>query len=123
MVYNIILLNLEVLVVIFILSIILSVVINILSYSLSSKNPYKEKVSSYECGFDPIYSPGKPFSIKFFIIGLLFLIFDLEIIFLFPWAATTSIIHIVNQVIIYFFILFLILGLIYEWLKGGLEWE
>tara|TARA_Y100000310_G_scaffold345799_1_gene470118 strand:+ start:9595 stop:9939 length:345 start_codon:yes stop_codon:yes gene_type:complete len=114
MIYNLILLNSEVLIIIFISSILLSIVINVLSYLLSSKNPSKEKVTSYECGFDPIYSPGKPFSIKFFIIGLLFLIFDLEIIFLFPWAATTSIIPILNQIIIYFFILFLIIGLIYE---------
>jgi len=62
----------------------LSTIIAIASYLLSDKSPDKEKVSVYECGFDPFHSPGKPFSIRFFLIAILFLVFDLEISYLFP---------------------------------------
>jgi len=62
----------------------LSLIIAIASYVLTDKTPDKEKVSVYECGFDPFHSPGKPFSIRFFLIAILFLVFDLEISYLFP---------------------------------------
>ena len=62
----------------------LSIIIALASYLLSDKSPDKEKVSVYECGFDPFHSPGKPFSIRFFLIAILFLVFDLEISYLFP---------------------------------------
>ena len=104
-------------------SIILSVLIITLSWSLGEKNPYKDKVSVYECGFNPFHSPGQPFSIKFFVIGILFLIFDLEIAFLFPWSCSTNNINISGQTIIIIFLITLVIGLIYEWVKGGLEWE
>lgn len=68
----------------------LSLVIGIASYLLSDKTPDKEKVSVYECGFDPFHSPGKPFSIRFFLIAILFLVFDLEISYLFPWSCCTN---------------------------------
>jgi len=66
------------------ISLILSSVISIASYLLSEKSPDKEKVSVYECGFDPFHNPGEPFSIRFFLIAILFLVFDLEISYLFP---------------------------------------
>ena len=62
----------------------LSLIIALASYILTDKTPDKEKVSVYECGFDPFHSPGKPFSIRFFLIAILFLVFDLEISYLFP---------------------------------------
>jgi len=65
-------------------SAVLSIVIAVASYLLTDKSPDKEKVSVYECGFDPFHSPGKPFSIRFFLIAILFLVFDLEISYLFP---------------------------------------
>lgn len=106
-----------------IFSIILSLIIAAISYILTDKAPDKEKVSVYECGFDPFHSPGKPFSIRFFLIAILFLVFDLEISYLFPWSYSSSLISIKGQIIIIIFLLILTLGLIYEWLKGGLEWE
>nr|AER54645.1 NADH dehydrogenase subunit 3 [Pennaria disticha] len=117
--------NLELLLIIFplIISIFLSTIISILSYLLSEKSPDKEKVSVYECGFDPFHNPGEPFSIRFFLIAILFLIFDLEISFLFPWSNSSFIIDLKAQIYIYLFILILVIGLIYEWIKGGLEWE
>ena len=66
------------------MSILLSSIISILSFILSERDPNKEKVSVYECGFDPFHNPGEPFSIRFFLIAILFLVFDLEISYLFP---------------------------------------
>ncbi len=108
---------------IIIISIILSGVISLASYILGYKSPDKEKVSVYECGFDPFHSPGEPFSIRFFLIAILFLVFDLEISYLFPWSVSSNNIYLKGQLIIHFFLIVLIIGLIYEWIKGGLEWE
>lgn len=117
--------NLEIVVIfIFLLiSITLSTIISIASYVLSEKSPDKEKVSVYECGFDPFHNPGEPFSIRFFLIAILFLVFDLEISYLFPWSNNTFMINKEGQILITIFIIILILGLIYEWIKGGLDWE
>nr|WJJ70132.1 NADH dehydrogenase subunit 3 [Praya sp.] len=105
------------------ISLVISFIISFLSIILSEKTPDKEKVSSYECGFNPIYIPGKPFSIRFFLIAILFLVFDIEITFLFPWSVSTNLINLNGQFILLLFLLILIIGLIYEWVKGGLEWE
>lgn len=104
-------------------SFIISAIISIASFFLSEKTPDKEKVSVYECGFDPFHNPGEPFSIRFFLIAILFLVFDLEISYLFPWSISTSLINLKGQLIITLFLIILILGLVYEWIKGGLEWE
>lgn len=109
--------------IILIISMALSIIISLLSYILSEKSPDREKVSVYECGFDPFHTPGNPFSIRFFLIAILFLVFDIEISYLFPWSVSTNSININGQIIINLFLLILTLGLIYEWLKGGLEWE
>lgn len=101
----------------------ISLIIPILSFLLSDRVPDKEKTSVYECGFNPIYQPGKPFSIRFFIIAILFLVFDLEIILLFPWSLSVDYIFINGQIIMLFFFIILVIGLTYEWYKGGLDWE
>lgn len=116
-------LDFKILILVLIFSVVLSIVIAIASYLLSNKTPDKEKVSVYECGFDPFHSPGKPFSVRFFLIAILFLVFDLEISYLFPWSCSSNLVHLKGQWIIIFFLVILTLGLIYEWLKGGLEWE
>nr|YP_009905967.1 NADH dehydrogenase subunit 3 [Spirocodon saltatrix]QLH56860.1 NADH dehydrogenase subunit 3 [Spirocodon saltatrix] len=108
---------------ILIICILISSIISIASFILGDKNPDKEKVSVYECGFDPFHNPGEPFSIRFFLIAILFLVFDLEISYLFPWSVTTMYINLTSQFIIIIFLIILGLGLIYEWIKGGLEWE
>jgi len=117
--------NLEffIILIILLISLVLSTIISIISYVLGEKSPDKEKVSVYECGFDPFHSPGEPFSIRFFLIAILFLVFDLEISYLFPWSSSSSIINLKGQVVVSLFLIILTLGLIYEWLKGGLEWE
>ena len=117
--------NLEftILFIILIISLLLSIVISTVSYLLSQKSPDKEKVTVYECGFDPFHTPGEPFSIRFFLVAILFLVFDLEISYLFPWSTTTNMIDLQGHFIVDIFLIVLILGLVYEWLKGGLEWE
>ena len=116
-------LDFEILLLVLIFSVGLSVVIALASYILSDKTPDKEKVSVYECGFDPFHSPGKPFSVRFFLIAILFLVFDLEISYLFPWSYSSNIVSLKGQWIIIMFLVILTVGLVYEWLKGGLEWE
>nr|ADO14182.1 NADH dehydrogenase subunit 3 [Oriolus chlorocephalus] len=104
-------------------SLTLSLILTALNFWLAQANPDSEKLSPYECGFDPLGSARLPFSIRFFLVAILFLLFDLEIALLLPlpWAmqlqtptttlAWTSVL-----------ILLLALGLIHEWVQGGLEW-
>ena len=89
---------------------------------MGHKNPYRNKISSYECGFASINQPVHPFTIKFFSIGIIFLIFDLEIIYLIPWSFSTSSLLLIPQITVCIFISFVVIGLIYEWKEGGLEW-
>jgi NADH-quinone oxidoreductase subunit A len=80
-----------------------------------------EKVSSYECGFEP-FDVNTSFNVQFFIIGLSFLIFDLELIFLYPWALFVSILSVESFWIFSCFMFFVILGFMFEWKKGVLVW-
>nr|AYN73676.1 NADH dehydrogenase subunit 3 [Dryocopus pileatus] len=105
------------------LSLILSIALIILNFWLAQANPDSEKLSPYECGFDPLGSARLPFSIRFFLVAILFLLFDLEIALLLPlpWAtqlqSPTTTLTWTSTII-----LLLTLGLIYEWIQGGLEW-
>nr|YP_004285938.1 NADH dehydrogenase subunit 3 [Pica pica]YP_010730415.1 NADH dehydrogenase subunit 3 [Pica serica]ADY15548.1 NADH dehydrogenase subunit 3 [Pica pica]QNQ64933.1 NADH dehydrogenase subunit 3 [Pica pica jankowskii]WEG23568.1 NADH dehydrogenase subunit 3 [Pica serica] len=104
-------------------SFILSIILTTLNFWLAQTNPDSEKLSPYECGFDPLGSARLPFSIRFFLVAILFLLFDLEIALLLPlpWAlqlqAPTTTLMWASILI-----LLLTLGLIYEWIQGGLEW-
>nr|ACF25835.1 NADH dehydrogenase subunit 3 [Illadopsis cleaveri] len=107
----------------FTLSLILSILLTALNFWLAGTNPDSEKLSPYECGFDPLGSARLPFSIRFFLVAILFLLFDLEIALLLPlpWATqlqdpTTTLMW------ASILILLLTLGLVYEWIQGGLEW-
>nr|ASW34714.1 NADH dehydrogenase subunit 3 [Quedenfeldtia trachyblepharus] len=101
----------------------LASLLTLLSFWLPQTNPTAEKLSPYECGFDPLGSARLPFSLRFFLVAILFLLFDLEIALLLPipWALnsptpTTTLFWTTT-------LLFLLtLGLIYEWYQGGLEW-
>ena len=107
-----------------ILIIIISVILLSLSLFLSNKNSDKEKLTIYECGFMMITKVGNPFSIKFFIVAILFLVFDLEIVLLLPWSVSIfNFGSIYSHYIMLIFLLILILSLAYEWFKGGLEWD
>nr|ADK70270.1 NADH dehydrogenase subunit 3 [Herpsilochmus atricapillus] len=106
-----------------ILSSSLSIILTLLNFWLAQTNPNSEKLSPYECGFDPLGSARLPFSIRFFLIAILFLLFDLEIALLLPlpWATQlqSPLTTLTWSSII---ILLLTLGLVYEWIQGGLEW-
>nr|YP_009545811.1 NADH dehydrogenase subunit 3 [Ophioplinthus gelida]AYO99590.1 NADH dehydrogenase subunit 3 [Ophioplinthus gelida] len=102
---------------------ILTLLISTIGKVLPSHNPNNQKSSPYECGFDPINSSRLPFSFRFFLIALLFLLFDLEIAILLPLPLSSSLIG--NNYIFIFFIIFLLIltiGLVYEWISGGLDW-
>nr|QWV61275.1 NADH dehydrogenase subunit 3 [Collocalia affinis cyanoptila]QWV61288.1 NADH dehydrogenase subunit 3 [Collocalia affinis cyanoptila]QWV61301.1 NADH dehydrogenase subunit 3 [Collocalia affinis cyanoptila]QWV61314.1 NADH dehydrogenase subunit 3 [Collocalia affinis cyanoptila]QWV61327.1 NADH dehydrogenase subunit 3 [Collocalia affinis cyanoptila] len=105
------------------LSLTLSTILITLNFWLAQITPDSEKLSPYECGFDPLGSARLPFSIRFFLVAILFLLFDLEIALLLPlpWAtqlqSPTSTLTWASAII-----LLLTLGLIYEWSQGGLEW-
>nr|YP_010957297.1 NADH dehydrogenase subunit 3 [Gymnothorax monostigma]WMY90598.1 NADH dehydrogenase subunit 3 [Gymnothorax monostigma] len=101
----------------------LSCILIFVSFWLPQMNPDSEKLSPYECGFDPLGSARLPFSMRFFLVAILFLLFDLEIALLLPlpWAdqllTTTQTLFWATLIII-----LLTLGLAYEWAQGGLEW-
>nr|ATD83401.1 NADH dehydrogenase subunit 3 [Picumnus steindachneri] len=105
------------------LSLTLSIALITLNFWLAQTNPDSEKLSPYECGFDPLGSARLPFSIRFFLVAILFLLFDLEIALLLPlpWAtqlqSPSTTLTWTSMIII-----LLTLGLIYEWTQGGLEW-
>jgi NADH:ubiquinone oxidoreductase subunit 3 (subunit A) len=104
----------------FIIAAVLSVIMSGASYILAIRRPETEKVSAYECGFDPFTDSRQQFEVRFFLVGILFIIFDLEISLLFPWAM---VINLENYWMIMAFLGILTIGLVYEWKKGGLEWE
>nr|YP_006883427.1 NADH dehydrogenase subunit 3 [Trachidermus fasciatus]AFK81964.1 NADH dehydrogenase subunit 3 [Trachidermus fasciatus]AYM35246.1 NADH dehydrogenase subunit 3 [Trachidermus fasciatus] len=101
----------------------LSVVLALVSFWLPQMTPDHEKLSPYECGFDPVGSARLPFSLRFFLVAILFLLFDLEIALLLPlpWGdqLTTPLTTFMWATAV---LVLLTLGLIYEWLQGGLEW-
>lgn len=99
------------------------VAIIVLSSLLSRKDPTPIKLMPYECGMDPIGDARRRFSVRFFIIGMLFIIFDIEVIFMFPWATIYDKLMLLGFVEMLVFVLVLLLGLIYVWKKGALEWE
>ena len=83
----------------------------------------KAKLSPYECGFDPFEDARIPFDVRYYLVAILFIIFDLEIAFLFPWAVALDAIGIFGFLAMMIFLLVLVAGFIYEWMKGALEWE
>ena len=91
---------------------------------LRPSNPYLEKNMSYECGMDPAgEAAGGRFRVQFFILAILLVVFDVEAMFLFPWAVVLKEIGIVGYLEMFVFIVLLLVGFAYAWLKGALEWE
>lgn len=87
------------------------------------RNPDEDKLSAYECGFDAFTDARNKFDVRFYLVTLLFIIFDLEIAFLFPWAITLGEIGVFGFWSMIVFLSVLTVGFVYEWKKGGLEWE
>ena len=101
----------------------LSCVFVLMNFILAPNNPDPEKLSSYECGFEPFTDSRMEFDVKFYLVAILFIIFDLEIAFLFPWAISLGNIGLVGFTSMMIFLFILTIGFIYEWKKGALDWE
>ena len=95
----------------------------ILSRTLRSHNPDAAKLSAYECGFDAFEDARTKFDVRYYLVAILFIIFDLEIAFLFPWAIALDQIGLTGFVAMMIFLTLLVVGFIYEWKKGALDWE
>lgn len=106
-----------------VIAIILALIIVTLSYILAIQNPETEKLSSYECGFEPYEDARNIFDVKFYIIAILFIIFDIETMFLLPWSISLSQLNILGFWSMIDFIIELGVGFIYIWYIGALEWD
>ena len=104
-------------------ALVLSVAFVAVNYLVSPKNPDPEKLSAYECGFEPFNDSRMEFDVRFYLVAILFIIFDLEIAFLFPWAISLGKIGILGFTSMMIFLFILTIGFIYEWKKGALDWE
>ena len=93
------------------------------SVVLAKQNPNSEKLSPYECGFEPFEDARMRFDVRYYLVAILFIIFDLEVAFLFPWAVTLGKIGAFGFWSMMGFLGLLTIGFVYEWKKGALEWE
>ena len=94
-----------------------------LNFIFSPKNPDPEKLSAYECGFEAFSDSRMEFDVRFYLVAILFIIFDLEIAFLFPWAVSLGKIGALGFWSMMIFLFILTVGFIYEWKKGALDWD
>jgi len=102
---------------------IVGVVMVTLGFVLGTRRPDSEKLSPYECGFEAFEDARMKFDVRYYLVAILFIIFDLEIAFLFPWAVVLGEIGVVGLIAMTVFLGILVVGFIYEWKKGALEWE
>ena len=101
----------------------LSIVFIVLNFLFSPKNPDSEKLSAYECGFEAFGDSRMEFDVRFYLVAILFIIFDLEIAFLFPWAISLGNIGSLGFWSMMIFLFVLTIGFVYEWKKGALDWD
>lgn len=105
------------------LAIVLAAVLGLLPFVAAKSKPDPVKLSTYECGFDPFSDSRRRFDVRFYLVAILFIIFDLEVAFLFPWAISLGEIGAYGFWSMVVFLAVLTVGFIYEWKKGALEWE
>ena len=122
MIYNFLSEYLSIIIFLFI-ALFLSIGFIFVNYLASPSNPDPEKLSAYECGFEAFDDSRMEFDVRFYLVAILFIIFDLEIAFLFPWAISLGGIGPTGFWSMMFFLGVLTIGFIYEWKKGALEWE
>jgi len=104
-----------------VLSLVIASILLLLSYQLAVQIPDAEKISAYECGFEPFEDARNRFDVRFYIVAILFLIFDIEVAYLFPWASMLGVTGNTSYGVIRFFLVLLTLGFIYEVVKGALN--
>jgi NADH-quinone oxidoreductase subunit A len=95
----------------------------VMGFMLAPHNPDPEKLSPYECGFEAFEDSRMKFDVRYYLVAILFILFDLEIAFLFPWAVVLKEIGWFGYIAMSVFLGILVIGFIYEWKKGALEWE
>ncbi|MFO1046464.1 MAG: NADH-quinone oxidoreductase subunit A [Geminicoccaceae bacterium] len=101
----------------------LALIIVVASLLVAPQRPDREKLSAYECGFEPFEDARGRFDVRFYLVAILFIIFDLEVAFLFPWAVSLGNIGLFGFWSMIVFLAVLTVGFVYEWRKGALEWE
>jgi NADH-quinone oxidoreductase subunit A len=94
-----------------------------LAYVLGPNRPYAAKDSPYECGFEAFEDARIKFDVRYYLVAILFILFDLEIAFLFPWAVSLKEVGMTGFVAVLIFLAILVVGFAYEWKKGALDWE
>src|SRR5437588_9538547 len=102
---------------------VISIVLLVVPFVIAYKQPDPEKLSAYECGFNAFDDARMKFDIRFYLVAILFIIFDLEVSFLFPWAVAFKSIGVLGFWSMMAFLAVLTIGFIYEWKKGALEWD
>ncbi|MCO5164434.1 MAG: NADH-quinone oxidoreductase subunit A [Mesorhizobium sp.] len=104
-------------------ALLIAVALIIAPYLVAYRNPDPEKLSAYECGFNAFDDARMKFDVRFYLVSILFIIFDLEVAFLFPWAVSFGEIGMLGFWSMMVFLGVLTIGFIYEWKKGALEWD
>jgi NADH-quinone oxidoreductase subunit A len=101
----------------------LGVVLLALGFVFGPRRPDPQKLAPYECGFEAFEDSRMKFDVRYYLVAILFIVFDLEIAFLFPWAVALDSIGVVGLAAMGVFLLVLVVGFVYEWKKGALEWD
>ena len=101
----------------------LGVVLMTLGFLFGPRRPDPDKLSPYECGFEAFEDSRMKFDVRYYLVAILFIVFDLEIAFLFPWAVALDSIGLIGLAAMGVFLLVLVVGFVYEWKKGALEWD
>lgn len=104
-------------------SFLLALILFGVSYTLIQRKYDLDKISAYECGFEPFEDARAKFDVRFYLVSILFIIFDLEIMFLFPWSVVLSTLGLGGLLVMFLFLFILTVGFYYEWFKGALDWE
>ena len=105
------------------LALFIAIGMTVIPFIVGESNPDSEKLSAYECGFEAFDDARGRFDVRFYLVAILFIIFDLEVAFLFPWAISLKNIGLFGYTSMMIFLIILTIGFIYEWKKGALEWE
>lgn len=93
------------------------------SFFIGNRRADQEKISPYECGFNPFEDARQPFDVRFYLVAILFIVFDLEVMYLFPWAVVLYELNINGFISMYIFLFVLLVGFCYEWSSGALDWD
>jgi len=99
------------------------VVTILMGYLVRPRRPYRDKLAPYESGMDPITDPRQMFPLRYYLISMLFVLFDIEVVFLYPWAVSFNSLGLVALIEMVLFILILLVGYFYAWKKGAFEWD